>query len=346
MKKYLPFVAVLIFIVSLLVYSTYVGAEKEEEKEAAAYEAERHILVYSTLPSDVNRELEQDFYRQHHLHVTFQTQTEDQFMTQAMANPQQHPDVVIAAEPTLKEMDRSQLLHPYESEQTAMVPDMYKDAEGAWTGLWLNPMVFIVSQDYYIRQGMHLNTWDDLLTDPQITIAFPDLASMDMAGDFLCSFVEMRGSELTGLYLRALQSHITFYSKSMSAIARRVAGGEADVGVIDGTMARQFRSDGVPFYIVYPADGTSYWLTGVAVTEWNHDEELANLFVSWLFSPEADRILRKNHLYFTYTSNRSAQSLDDRGQALTVFPVHKNYTITGRKALQDWWIKSVRFGKE
>lgn len=346
LKKYIPFVAIIIFVVALLTYSTVVSDERQKEKEEAAYEAQRHIVVYSTLPSDVNRDLEQAFYQKTHLHVTIQTQTDDQFITQTVANPQHHPDVVIASEPTLQEMDRQALLHPYLSEQTAMVAESYKDHEGAWTGLWLNPMVFIVSQDYYLRQGIHFGAWDDLITDPQINIAFPDLASMDMAGDFLCSLVEMRGTELTGLYLRAVQSHVALYSKSMSAIARRIAGGEADVGVIDAAMARQFRSDGVPFYIVYPTDGTSYWLTGVAVTQWNHDEELANTFVEWLFSPDVDTILRKNHLYFNYTSNRAPQSLDDRGQQLTIFPVRKNYTIQGRKALQDWWIKSVRFGKE
>ncbi len=27
-------------------------------------------------------------------------------------------------------------------------------------------------------------TWDELLQDPNLTLVFPDLAAMDMAGDF------------------------------------------------------------------------------------------------------------------------------------------------------------------
>lgn len=346
MKKYMPVVAILVFVISLLSFSTYVGKERQVEKEQAAYEAQRHIVVYSTLPSDVNRALEQAFFQQTHLHVTIQSQTEEAVTTQSLANPQHRPAVVIASESTLRDMARRQYLHAYLSEQTAMVPPAYKDGQGLWTGLWLNPIVFIIGQDYYLRQGVHFSTWDDILADPQLTLAFPDLASMDIAGDWLCSLVEMKGTELTGLYLRAVQGHVASYSKSMSAIARRIASGEADVGVIDAAMARQFRSDGIPFYIVYPSDGTSYWLTGVAVTQWNPDEELANTFVEWLFSPAVDTVLRNHHLYFNYTSERAPQSLDDRGQALQVFPVRKNYTNQGRQALQDWWIKSVRFGKE
>ena len=81
-----------------------------------------------------------------------------------------------------------------------------KDPEQLWNGLWYNPMVFIVSQSYYERRGMQIRTWDDLLTDPEMVLAFPDLASMDMAGEFLCSFVEMRGIEDSERYLRSLQA--------------------------------------------------------------------------------------------------------------------------------------------
>ena len=94
-------------------------------------------------------------------------------------------------------------------------------------------------------------------------LAFPDLAAMDMAGEFLCSFVEIKGLDESERYLRALQSHVASYSKSMSVNVRRVASGEADIGVADASSARQYRNDGAPIYIIYPQDGTSYWLTGL-----------------------------------------------------------------------------------
>ena len=88
---------------------------------------------------------------------------------------------------------------------------------------------------------------DELLQDPNLTLVFPDLAAMDMAGDFLCSFVEMRGRDGAGRYLRELQRHVTFYSQSMSSNVRIVAGGDADAGVVDAAMARQYSKDGARF---------------------------------------------------------------------------------------------------
>ena len=48
----------------------------------------------------------------------------------------------------------------------------------------------------------------------------------------------------------------------------------------------------------------------------------------------------------TYTSDTGKNVLDAKGDGLALFPVKKQYTAEGRRSLQDWWIKSVRFGKE
>ena len=79
---------------------------------------------------------------------------------------------------------------------------------------------------YYERRGQLLSTWDDLLTDPQMLLAFPDLAAMDMAGEFLCSFVEIKGLDESERYLRALQSHVASYSKSMSVTSAALPAGK------------------------------------------------------------------------------------------------------------------------
>lgn len=346
MKKYIPFLAIGFFIAGLLILTAHIMEQQRIEAAQEAYEEQRHIVVSSSLPDDVNKVLESAFYEDTHMRVTIQTENEETTIKRAAGAPDQHPDVVIASESALRVLANQQILRSYASDMTDTVALRYKDGNGKWTGLWLNPIVFIASKDYYLRQGIHFSQWDDLLADSQVRIVFPDLASMDMAGDFLCSFVEMRGLELTGLYLRALQNHVVMYAQSTSAIVRRVASGDADVGVVDAAMARQFRQDGVPIYVIYPADGTSYWLMGAAVTQACQDEEIADTFMEWLFSKHVDEIFRKNHLYFSYTSSASAPIVDDRGQQLQLFPVQKQYTAQGRKELQDWWIKSVRFGKE
>lgn len=348
MKRYMPLVGVIIFIIALLGVSNYIWHEQQrQQEEQASYETERHLVVFSDMPAAINDDLTAVFYKKTGMHVQIISKTDDELRRQMKTNDGGGmPDVLIAAEPVLQQAENRKYLKMYASMQTENVPYAFKDADGYWNGIWLNPMVFVVSREYYARRGTDIHTWDDLLRDPTLTIAFPDLASMDIAGDFLCSLVEIHGSEKTGLYLRALQSHVAAYSKSMASSVRRVASGEVNLGVVDAAMARQYRQDGAPIYILYPRDGTSYWLTGAAVTRQCEDEELAAAFIDWLYSKDADAVLRKNHLYFTYASETARKILDSQGQELVLFPIKKQYTDAGRQDLQNWWIKSVRFGKE
>lgn len=346
MKRYIPIAAVIVFVIAALAFGNHLLVLKKQAAAQAAYEAERHLVVYSDMPEDVNRNLAAAFHKRTGLRVQIQTRTDDELYTLWRSDGKEGPPaVLIASEPVLREQKAHQVLRPYASQFTESVPYPQKDSDAMWTGLWLDPMVFIIHNEYYARRGMYIRTWDDLLTDPTLQVAFPDLAATDMAGDFLCSFVEVKGTEAAGLYLKALQSHISMYSKVMAANVRRVAGGEADIGIVDGATARQYRQDGMPIYIVYPRDGTSYWLTGAAVTKWCRDDELAQAFMDWLYSRDVDDVLRGSHLYLTYANSDARKILDSRGQELILFPVQKQYTGEGRRTLQDWWIKSVRFGK-
>ncbi len=47
--------AVAVFILALLGLSCYVWEKQKQAEEQAAYEAERHLVVYSAMPDDVNR---------------------------------------------------------------------------------------------------------------------------------------------------------------------------------------------------------------------------------------------------------------------------------------------------
>lgn len=346
MNKYMPLLAIVIFIAAMLGFSGYIWHQQQLAQAQAAYEAERHLVVYSDLPNDVNTDIAAAFYEKTHLRVQIYSKTDNQ-INNFTDNPVPHqPDILIASESALKNQQAKGILKPYSSEVTEHVPKVFKDAAGNWNGLWYNPLVFVFSNSYYERQGLHINKWDDLLTDSQLSLVFPDLASMDIAGDFLCSFVESRGLEETALYMKELQTHIAVYSKSMSTGARRIASGEADMGVIDAATAWQYQKDGAHIFILYPRDGTSYWLTGAAVTKWCEDDDLSQQFMDWLYSDDMNQILHKNHIYLTYASDAVPKVLDAKGQELILLPVQKDYTEQGRRDIQDWWLKNVRFGKE
>lgn len=346
MKKQWPIVVVILFVAAMLVLTKLIYDAHEQAAAEAAYKAERHLVVYSDLPDDVNVAISHSFYSQTGLRVQI-TSKDDSTIVQDMDDSMHHqPDILVASQSVLQEEKQKGQLVPFASPATEIIGERFKDGEGCWNGIWYDPLVFVVNNEYYSRRGDQLATWDDLLTDAQLSIVFPDIAAMDMAGDFLCSFVESKGRDNAVLYLRELQSHVAVYSKSMSVAVRRVATGEADVGVVDAATARQYVDDRVPLFIIYPQDGTSYWLTGVATTKWCEDDELAAAFQNWLVSGQADHILREKHIYLNNVRGDGQKRTDAKGRELILLQVKKEYTRQGRQELQDWWIRTVRFGKE
>lgn len=348
MKRYIPFIGMIVFIAAVLWAGVYIQQERQQQLAAREmYEKERHLVVYSDMPGQVNQDLAAAFYKDTGLRAYIMTMTEDE-LQRAIRNPKENqlPDAVIASEDTLYAGRLQGAFIPYTSYVTDEVPHELKDAAGAWIGLWYDPLVFVINRDYYNMGGSNINTWSDLLTDANMVISFPDLAATDIAGSFLCEYVELHGQERAELYFRSLQTRIGAYSKTMAPVMHRVAGGEAQAGVVDAVTARQYRFDGAPVFVVYPQDGTAYWLIGAAATRWCSDEEETGKFIDWLLSLEAADVLRKNRMQFNFANSAIAVQADSKQQGPVFFKTVKRYNDKDRRAMQDWWIRTIRFGRD
>ena len=91
---------------------------------------------------------------------------------------------------------------------------------------------------------------------------------------------------------------------------------------------------------------SSHQVVRVAVTNWCEDGELTNAFIDWLYSSNANAVLWQKHIFLSDALPPAKAEVDAKGQEIALFPVKKQYSDQGRRDLQAWWIKSVRFGKE
>lgn len=62
MKKFVPFIVLSLFVILLLSLCGPILTKRQQEEAQRAYEAERHLVVFSDLPQDVNDGLAQLFY--------------------------------------------------------------------------------------------------------------------------------------------------------------------------------------------------------------------------------------------------------------------------------------------
>lgn len=153
MKKFVPFIVLSLFVILLLSLCGPILTKRQQEEAQRAYEAERHLVVFSDLPQDVNDGLAQLFYEQKHLRVQIYSKSDGDIRQALKTDSGVKPDILIASEDNLREQKKNGILQPYASPVTDKVLPSMKDPEQLWNGLWYNPMVFIVSQSYYERAG-------------------------------------------------------------------------------------------------------------------------------------------------------------------------------------------------
>ncbi|EGS33313.1 ABC transporter substrate-binding protein [Megasphaera sp. UPII 135-E] len=347
MKRYIPLGTLTVFIIVIFACSYYVFNIREKASQQMQTTAVRHVMVFSDLPSEINQEMATVFYQRTGMRVQIRT-VSDSNLKYLMTNVEttEKPDIIIATEPVLRMAGANGRLRSFPVVPKEQVSFRFRDKNRRWLGLWYNPTVFVVRSEYYQNHGGNIQGWEDLIVENKVRIAVPDFAATDMAGDLLCTLVEVNGIQKMKTYLQAIQQNSVSYAKTLSISARRVASGEVDIGVVDGSHARQYQKDGAPMVIVYPKEGTAYWLTGVGVTIWNHDDEFSNRFLEWLFSEDIVQILQKNKIFVDFTTPMIHQEADIQGKSLRVFPVRKEYTEEGRLALQEWWVRTIRFGKD
>ena len=83
MKKYVPTLAIVLFVLAVLGFSNILLEKQQEEKAEDAYRAERHLVVYSDMPADVNSALARKFYRDTGLRVQIETHTDSELQSLA-----------------------------------------------------------------------------------------------------------------------------------------------------------------------------------------------------------------------------------------------------------------------
>ena len=78
MKRYFTFIGMIVFIGLFLAVGVYIQQERQQQLATQEmYAKERHLVVYSYMPTAVNRDLAEAFYKSKHLRVQMVSMSED-----------------------------------------------------------------------------------------------------------------------------------------------------------------------------------------------------------------------------------------------------------------------------
>ena len=322
------------------VFGLYLQIKRQAAEEAASKPAAHSLLIYSQWPQGMAPILTEAAKEKLGVSVVIREMTADEM--KAAIREGKRAEVYLASQRVLMDLAEAGELSPHVSGATDTVLSDFKDADGFWTGVWMNPVVFAVNADFEKRNPEFLYSWNDVWQRNNVRLVMLDFSATEFSADSLMSLVEHYGTEEAYRLLGAAPSHVVQYAEFLSTPAQMAAMDKCDIGISGYREAKKLADDGLPIRWLYPEDGTWCFLYGAARDKDAGEEAAA--FLDWLLT-DGGRDARWTDAGYDFMQvNAEGLPEDAHGRRPEFWPLSKRYTESGQKTLIERWIRSVRFG--
>lgn len=345
MRRYLPILLISFFVlVTIITGSTSLQGYADEQNPEKDIKS---INVYTTLPIEQLSILAQEYERTQKVRVNLVPLSEANLLAKIKAEmPVPHADIIIANSPLLEQMQKMNVLKPYTSEQTDIIPDRFKDENNYWTGMWYDPMVFAANRDFLKALPKIPSKWNDLTQDSKYRIGITDFLAAEASANLLYTLVSVNGEPQTFSYLKKLHPQIIQYAKFLSTPVRMAGMGEVDIAIATQSETIRYMNDKFPITLLYPEDGTSFILTGSALVTGAKNEIEAKQFMDWLLQDAAYSILYTSNFYFIPTNPEALIYKYYDTKNIKLLEKKEEFPLEQKSQLLDKWVTTVRLASK
>ena len=219
----------------------------------------------------------------------------------------------------------------------------FKDEQDRWIGVWYDPIVFCANRDY-LRSTVEIpNTWEKISATRNVRVGITDFIAAEASANLMFQLIGNFGDAKTYEILSGIHPKVIQYTKYLSNPVRQAGMGEVDISVAVESETLRYLQNGYPLKIIYPADGTSYLLTGTGITTTDvAKSQIAAKFADWLLGDEAQLYLQTNGFYFIPTNPQTLAYKSFAGKNLILFENTGDFSEKQRQDFLYRWINDVR----
>lgn len=240
------------------------------------------------------------------------------------------------------------VLTPYVSPSASDIPDVYKDAEGYWTGFGGRARVLLVNTDFVSPNDYPKSIYD--LLDPKypgdkIGMAYPLFGT---TSNHVAALYATLGRDQALDYFKALKDRGIAVVSGNSVVRDMVADGQLWMGLTDTDDALSARQNNKPVELVFLDQeagglGTLVMPNTVAMLKNGPNPKEAKVFIDYLLSIEAESRLYESG-WFDLTV-RPIDGLTPRIDSNDLMPMAADYQAifkqleTASKDMQEVFVK-------
>ena len=253
------------------------------------------------------------------------------------------PDIILANSTVLQNLHLEGKFQGIISSAGDRIPRNFKDIDGYWYGVFYDPAVFLVNQQFARTVGQEkLLSWSDLarLTDAHISVE--NLTNSYSTIAFMSSFASKMGEEVFLNYMRSINNFINQYAKFPFTPVRMAAVGDADIAITRQSYVSKYLENNFPAYVIIPEEGTPANLFGIAVYKECKYKKEATDFINWIIADEAVKTLSQKidtGYMFLLPNGMNGALANTENLWLNT----KYQTAEQQEALALRWLQTVRF---
>lgn len=271
------------------------------------------IVVYNAQHESLAKEWAEGFTKETGIQVTLRNGGDSEFSNQIVAEGASSPADVFLTEnsPAMGLVEAAGLFAPLDADTLALVPDNFRPASGAWTGIAARSTVFAYNKTKLAADQLPKSLLD--LADPSWKGRW---AASPSGADFqaiVSALLELKGEEATVAWLKAMKENFTAY-KGNGTVMKAVNAGEIDGGVIYhyywfGDQAKTGENSGnVELHYFKNEDpGAFVSISGGGVLASSKHPKEAQAFVKWIAGKGGQDVL-KNGTSYEYAVGNGAES--------------------------------------
>lgn len=239
------------------------------------------------------------------------------------------------------------VFEPYKSPSFAKLPARFRHADGQWTAIADDPLVFMTNNKFLAENKLKPPaSWQDLL-DPAYKngLQMADARTSGTAVTRIFSILEVNGrdADKAFAYMKKLRPNVQLYTKSGGGGTLPVGLGQAGGGIFFIVDALDTKAKGYDVSISFPKEGIGTSAEAIALIKGAKNPDTAKKLIDWATSAQMQGLFAKHKINFVPASpdvqiepNLAAVLKDAK-----IFPIDDAYAGANRKKMVDRWVAEI-----
>jgi iron(III) transport system substrate-binding protein len=307
------------------------------------------LNVYTIWPENYARPMFQEFEKQTGIKVNFLRFSSGEALARVIAEKNNPRIDVLFGGPveTFAAGIKEGIFEPYKSPSFAKLPARFKQADGQWTAIADDPLVFMTNAAFLKANNLKPPaSWDDLLNPAyKNMLQMADARTSGTAVTRIFSVLEVNGrdEDKAFAYLKKLRQNVQVYTKSGGGGTLPVGLGQAGGGIFFIVDALETKAKGYDVVVSFPKEGIGSSAEAIALIKGAKNPEAAKKLMDFATSPAMQSKLAENKVNFV-PANPEVQTEPSLAEVLKgakIIPIDDEYAGANRKRIVERWVKEV-----